>query len=56
MLNLMDVTVGQFIVMKSGDKFEVIENIGDGMWLKVKLEDGSDELVFCEDIAELAQA
>lgn len=54
MLNLMDVLPGQVIRMKSGETAEVVENVGDGMWLKAKLA-GEEELVFCEDIAELVQ-
>lgn len=56
MLNLMDVQPGQFIRMKSGATAEVVENVGDGMWLKAKFEGEDEELVFCEDIAELVVA
>lgn len=55
MLNLMDVQPGQVIRMKSGATAEVVENVGDGMWLKARFENGDEELVFCEDIAGLAQ-
>lgn len=55
MLNLMDVLPGQVIRMKSGETAEVVENVGDGMWLKAKVEGEEEELVFCEDIAELVQ-
>lgn len=51
MLNLLDVQPGQLIVLKSGVQAEVLENIGDGIWLKCKMPDGEEELVFCEDIA-----
>lgn len=54
MLNLMDVQPGQVIRMKSGDTAEVVENVGDGMWLKARFAH-EEELVFCEDIAELVQ-
>lgn len=55
MLNLMEVQPGQFIQLKNGDTAEVVENIGDGIWLKAKFADGSEELVFCEDIVGLAE-
>lgn len=55
MLNLMDVQPGQVIRMKSGATAEVVENVGDGMWLKARFDNGDEELVFCEDIAGLAQ-
>ena len=55
MLNLMDVQPGQVIRMKSGAIAEVVDNVGDGMWLNVKFESEDEELVFCEDIAELVQ-
>ncbi len=53
MLNLLDVQPGQFIRMKSGETAEVVENVGDGMWLNARVEGDEEELVFCEDIAEL---
>jgi len=50
MLNLMEVQPGQILRLKNGSTAEVIENIGDGMWLNARFADGSEELVFCEDI------
>lgn len=55
MLNLIEVQAGQKIRLKTGETLEVVENIGDGIWLKAKLADGEEDLVFCEDIAGLAQ-
>lgn len=55
MLNLMEVQPGQVIRLKNGTTAEVVENVGDGMWLKAKLEGDDEELVFCEDIAGLAE-
>lgn len=55
MLNLMDVQPGHIIRLKSGATAEVVDNVGDGMWLKALL-GGEEELVFCEDIAELVAA
>lgn len=55
MLNLIEVNAGQKIRLKTGETLEVVENIGDGIWLKAKLADGEEDLVFCEDIAGLAE-
>lgn len=55
MLNLMEVQPGQMIRLKDGTTAEVVENVGDGMWLKAKFETGDEELVFCEDIASLVE-
>lgn len=55
MLNLIEVKPGQVIRMKSGETAEVVENIGDGMWLKAKFASEDEELVFCEDIVELVK-
>lgn len=55
MLNLMDVQPGQVIRLKNDTTAEVVENVGDGMWLKAKFEGGDEELVFCEDIAGLVE-
>jgi hypothetical protein len=56
MLNLLDVQPGQVIRMKNGTTAEVVENIGDGIWLKARLADGEEDLVFCEDIAGVDDA
>ncbi len=55
MLNLLTTQPGEFIRLKSGDSAEVVENIGDGVWLKARMADGEEDLVFCEDIAGLAE-
>ncbi len=55
MLNLLSVEPGQVLQLKDGSTAEVVENIGDGIWLKARLESGEEELVFCEDIAGLKQ-
>ncbi len=55
MLNLMDVQPGQVIRLKGGAEAEVMENVGDGMWLKARFESGEEELVFCEDIQGLTE-
>lgn len=56
MLNLLDIQPGQVIELKNGMQVEVLENIGDGIWLKCKMSDGEEELVFCEDIAGVLPA
>jgi hypothetical protein len=56
MLNLLEVQPGQVVVLKNGAQAEVLENIGDGIWLKCKMADGDEELVFCEDISCLPSA
>lgn len=56
MLNLLAIEPGHRITLKSGDTVEVVENLSDGIWLKAKLADGEEDLVFCEDIQGLADA
>ncbi len=56
MLNLLAVEPGQILLLKDGSTAEVVENIGDGIWLKARLASGDEDLVFCEDIAGLQQA
>ena len=56
MLNLMEVQPGQVIRLKNGTTAEVVENVGDGIWLKAKFENEDEELVFCEDIAGIAES
>jgi hypothetical protein len=55
MLNLLAIEPGHRIQLKSGDTVEVVENIGDGIWLKAKTADGEEDLVFCEDVVGLAE-
>lgn len=56
MLNLLDVMPGQILRLKDGSSAEVTENIGDGIWLKARVDGGDEDLVFCEDIAGLQDA
>lgn len=53
MLNLLSIEPGQVIRLKNGTTAEVVENVGDGMWLNARFPDGEEEMVFCEDIAGL---
>ena len=55
MLNLMDVISGQVIELKDGSTANVVENVGDGIWLKVLDPTGEEDLVFCEDIARVLE-
>lgn len=55
-LNLLDIQAGQVVVLKNGEQAVVLENIGDGIWLKCKMPGGEEELVFCEDIAGVQAA
>ena len=55
MLNLLAIEPGQVIRLKNGATAEVIENVGDGIWLNARFEGGDEELVFCEDIAGLEE-
>jgi hypothetical protein len=55
MLNLLAIQPGQVIRLKDGSTAEVIENVGDGIWLNARLASGDEELVFCEDIAGLEE-
>jgi hypothetical protein len=56
MLNLLDIQPGQVIRLKSGITAEIVENVGDGIWLNARFPDGDEELVFCEDIAAVEKA
>lgn len=57
MLNLMTVKVGDHVRLKNGTVAEVVDNIGDGIWLELRNPDsGEDELVHCEEMLELADA
>lgn len=55
MLNLLGIEPGQVIRLKDGTTADVIENMGDGIWLQARLASGEEELVFCEDIAGLEE-
>lgn len=55
MLNLMDVISEQVIELKDGSTTNVVENVGDEIWLKVLDVSGEEDLVFCEDIARVLE-
>lgn len=63
MLNLLTVKPGQTIRLHNGALCEVVENIGDGIWLQARVigQAGDSaaaaeaELVHCEEIAGLEE-
>jgi hypothetical protein len=58
MLAVNDVVVGMKLVIAGGLSAEVIENMGDGEWLRVRLLTGADagteELCHATDVLEVA--
>lgn len=58
MLNLLEVKPGQKVRLKSGEVCEVVENIGDGIWLQLRKPGGmsEDELVHCEEMVALVES
>jgi hypothetical protein len=64
MINLMQLEAGARVRLRSGAVGEVIENIGDGIWVQVRLTSaggddgdgavGDEELVHCEEIVSMA--
>jgi hypothetical protein len=58
MLVVSDVAVGTKLVIAGGLSAEVIENMGDGEWLRVRVLSGADmgaeELCHASDVLELA--
>jgi hypothetical protein len=58
MLVVSDVAVGTKLVIAGGLSAEVIENMGDGEWLRVRVLSGADmgaeELCHATDVLELA--
>lgn len=58
MLTVNDLTVGTKLVIAGGLTAEVIENMGDGEWVRVRVLSGSDtgaeELCHATDVLEVA--
>ncbi len=58
MLVVSDITVGTQLTIAGGLSAEVIENMGDGEWLRVKILTGADagaeELCHATDVQEVA--
>jgi hypothetical protein len=57
MLTVNDVTIGTKLLIAGGLSAEVIENMGDGEWLRVRLLSGLDagveELCHATDVLEI---
>lgn len=64
MLNLLDIKPGQHVSLKSGAICEVVDNIGDGIWLTLRTIShptqasavGEEELVHCEEMVGLVES
>jgi len=64
MLNLIQVTPGQRLKLRNGAICEVLENIGDGIWVQARVVDhkaepdtvGSEDLVHCEEVVGLDES
>ncbi len=62
-VNFLDLQPGQRIVLKNQAVAEVVENIGDGIWVKGRFIEspqdpslvGSEELCYCEDVLRIAE-
>jgi hypothetical protein len=62
MLNLINLEVGQSLKLRNGSVGEIVDNIGDGIWVTLKFTGavpgspavGEEELVHCEEIVDLA--
>lgn len=60
-VNLLDVKIGQRIVMKNQSVAEVVENLGDGIWVTGRFVEspsdpsivGTEELCYCEEIVKI---
>ncbi len=61
MINFMELKAGQQIVLKNEVVAEVLENIGDGIWVQVRYLEapndpslvGSEELCHCEEAVRI---
>ncbi len=60
MMNLLDVKIGAVVRLQDGRTGVVIENMGDGQWLEVRLSDQAaddePELIHSQDIAEISDS
>jgi hypothetical protein len=60
-VNLLEVQPGQRILMRNQVLVEVLENLGDGIWVRGRVLEaaqdpaavGSEELCYCEDILQV---
>ena len=57
-VNFLELQPGQKILLRSGAVAQVLENIGDGIWVNARILEapvdpktvGSEELCYCEDV------
>ncbi len=62
-VNFLALQPGQRIVLKNQAAAAVVENIGDGIWVKGRFIEspqdpslvGSEELCYCEDVLRIAE-
>jgi hypothetical protein len=60
-VNLLDVQPGQRILMKNKSVAEVVENLGDGIWVKGRFIEspddpsmvGTEDLCYCEEVLKV---
>ncbi|WP_458766313.1 hypothetical protein [Cupriavidus basilensis] len=63
MINFMELKAGQQLVLKNNAVAEVIDNIGDGIWVQVRYIDspqdpsmvGAEELCHCEEAVRIVE-
>ncbi|MFD4838764.1 hypothetical protein ACFWP0_14765 [Achromobacter sp. NPDC058515] len=57
MINFINLQVGQRLALKDGRRAEIVDNIGDGIWVQVHFDDGPEEaeLLHCEEVVGLAE-
>ncbi len=61
MINLMHLEPGTLLKLKNGSVGEIVDNLGDGIWLQLRFVSvdggdfavGDEELVHCEEIVGL---
>jgi len=62
-INFMELKAGQQLVLKNNAVAEVIDNIGDGIWVQVRYIDspqdpsmvGAEELCHCEEAVRIVE-
>lgn len=63
-VNFLELKPGQKIVMKNQSVAEVVENLGDGIWIKGRFLEcpsdpsmvGSEELCYCEETLRVLES
>ncbi len=62
-VNFLELQPGQRIVLRNQAVAEVLENLGDGIWVKGRFVEspadpslvGSEDLCYCEDVLRIAE-